>query len=520
MNRSSDRRRFVLVCLLLSFGMLIAAGVGWAFGGFRSLAFHLPFWTSAVGVGAVVLWGRDQLADLFTGRAAAHGAAAVFSAAAAVGIAAMLNAIAASRFDIHWDSTEDKVFTLSEQTHAVLDSLTENAEIVGFFPSDPEATRYNDGLYAEHLLTLYRRASDGKIDFEMVDPYLSPRRAQEYGILHEGVAAFKMAGRIERTSSLTEADFTAALLKLSRGETPAVYFLINHGERSLADPNETGYTSVEVGLMKQNYSVEPLDLRRAPVRVPADAAAVVIAGPREPFLASELNALDQYVDRGGRVMALLDPINEDKLENLRTWLKKRSGADIQNAAVIDSRYNYSADPFFMSAQLEPHHQITATLHQSIRSVPFPLASPVVFEANVDYAPLASSGSEAPQSWIENDLATAPPAYEPGKGDVGGPVLMAAAVEGKGENGARFALFGDSDFASNQLYAYGGDLFLYTVNWLTRQEDLIAIPPRDPTQRVLRRLGSQGERVAFVAIAVFLAPALFSIVGIAVWLWRR
>ena len=520
MNRSPDRRRYVLFILLFSVCLLTAACVGWAFGGFRSLAFHLPFWMGAAGVGAAILWGRDQLAALFTGRAAAHGAAAALSAAAAIGIAAILNAIAASRFDIHWDFTQDRVFTLSEQTHAVLDSLTENAMIVAFFPSNPEPARAQDRLYAEHLLTLYRRASDRKVDFEMVDPYLSPLRAQQYGVLHERVVAFEMGGRIERTSSLTEADFTAALLKLSRGETPAVYFLTNHGERSLADPNETGYTSVEVGLRMQNYSVEPLDLRRAPVRVPADAAAVVIAGPKEPFLASELNALDQYIDRGGRVMALLDPSNEDKIENLRVWLKKRAGADIQNAAVIDRISNDNANPFVPFAQLEPHHQITAGLHRSIKSVPFPIASPVVFEANVDYAPLASSGSDAPSSWIESDIATAPSVYEPEKGDVGGPVLMAAAVEGRGENGARFALFGDSDFASNQLYAHGGDLFLYTINWLTRQEELIAIPPREPTRRVLRPLGSQGERVAFTVIAVFLAPALISIVGAAVWLWRR
>ena len=50
-----------------------------------------------------------------------------------------------------------------------------------------------------------------------------------------------------------------------------------------------------------------------------------------------------------------------------------------------------------------------------------------------------------------------------------------------ETQTRIVVFGDSDFASNNYFARsgGGALFLNTVNWLTLEEDLIAIRPVGP-----------------------------------------
>jgi ABC-type uncharacterized transport system involved in gliding motility auxiliary subunit len=45
--------------------------------------------------------------------------------------------------------------------------------------------------------------------------------------------------------------------------------------------------------------------------------------------------------------------------------------------------------------------------------------------------------------------------------------------------ARLVVFGDSEFANNNLFAVqgNGNLFLNTVSWLAEEEDLIAIRPR-------------------------------------------
>ena len=87
-------------------------------------------------------------------------------------------------------------------------------------------------------------------------------------------------------------------------------------------------------------------------------------------------------------------------------------------------------------------------------------------------------------------------------------------------GTRIVVVGDSDFATNLFFdgTGGGDLFLNAVNWLTLEEDLIAIRPVDPSERSLR-LMTPGE-VAFVQMTtIFLIPLIIFLIGVGVW-WRR
>ena len=67
-------------------------------------------------------------------------------------------------------------------------------------------------------------------------------------------------------------------------------------------------------------------------------------------------------------------------------------------------------------------------------------------------------------------------------------------------------------------ALGGDFFLNAVNWLTLEEDLIAIRPIDPSERSLRMMTP--SEVAFVQMAaIFLIPLIIFLIGVGVW-WRR
>ena len=60
--------------------------------------------------------------------------------------------------------------------------------------------------------------------------------------------------------------------------------------------------------MKQdNFAVEPLVLIQQKT-VPDDATVVVIAGPTTDFFPPEIEALNAYVAKGGKVMVMLDPL--------------------------------------------------------------------------------------------------------------------------------------------------------------------------------------------------------------------
>ena len=68
---------------------------------------------------------------------------------------------------------------------------------------------------------------------------------------------------------------------------------------------------------------------------------------------------------------------------------------------------------------------------------------------------------------------------------------------------RVAAIGDSDFASNGWLGVQGnrDLFLNTVGWLSQQENLISIRPRDPEDRRLTMSAQAQRNVKWLALLV-------------------
>jgi ABC-type uncharacterized transport system involved in gliding motility auxiliary subunit len=97
------------------------------------------------------------------------------------------------------------------------------------------------------------------------------------------------------------------------------------------------------------------------------------------------------------------------------------------------------------------------------------------------------------------------------------VVTKDAGEGKK---ARLIIFGDSDFAGNVTFSDqgNGNLFINTIKWLARDENLISIKAKDPTDRPLSLTESGGATIAIGLM--FLFPGAILISGVLVWLKRR
>ena len=85
--------------------------------------------------------------------------------------------------------------------------------------------------------------------------------------------------------------------------------------------------------------------------------------------------------------------------------------------------------------------------------------------------------------------------------------------------ARVVVYGDSDFASNAVLGVQGnrDLFMNIMNWLSSDEDLISIRPKDPEDRRLTMSASQMRMVAYSSVVAI--PLIIIAAGVGVW-WRR
>jgi len=79
--------------------------------------------------------------------------------------------------------------------------------------------------------------------------------------------------------------------------------------------------------------------------------------------------------------------------------------------------------------------------------------------------------------------------------------------------------GSSSWIANQFIDFNGndDLALNTINWLSSDEDLISIRPKQPEDR---RITMTRGQLGWVRVtSQFLLPGIVVLVGIGVW-WKR
>jgi ABC-type uncharacterized transport system involved in gliding motility auxiliary subunit len=144
---------------------------------------------------------------------------------------------------------------------------------------------------------------------------------------------------------------------------------------------------------------------------------------------------------------------------------------------------------------------------------------------------------SPKSWAQADIATllksGKPSYGEAKDDKKGPVGIAAAVSASaappstpakpGDDApkpeTRVVVIGDSDFAANSGLGIQGnhDLFMNILGWLSQQENLISIRPKDADDRRLTMTAAQQTNVTWLSL--FIIPGLVFVVGVSAW-WRR
>jgi len=481
---------------------------------------------------------RD-IATFYEGRSARYGTLSLVGILVFAGILVAVNYLA-SRQNKRWDLTANQVYSLSDQTIKILQNLDAPVKFT-VFDRELALDSYRDRLDA------YAYQSS-QVTAEYIDPEKNPLRAKAAQIQSLGTIVIEYKDRTERATSSDEQAIANALIKAVTGETRKVYFTQGHGEKDTANSDRrSGYSDLAQALSADNYGVAPLVLAQAR-EVPADATVLVIAGPQTDFLQPEIDALNKYVARGGKVLTLLDPPEDPTRPGtpllhafLREW-----GFDIGSNIVVDASgigQLLGTDASVPVAANYPPHPITTNFQLMTA---YPLARSVgAVEGGVNGRTPQSLVQTSAQSWAEADIAALAKgdgrvALEPENGDKPGPISLGAAVsapatdapppaELKPETPAgqeppkpesRLVTIGDSDFASNGVLGVQGnrDFFMNTVNWLAQQENLIAIRPREPEDRRLTLTADQQSRIFM--LSVLLIPGLVFAAGIYSWYGRR
>ena len=227
---------------------------------------------------SLIIFARLRLADFvnfFVSRQARYGANVALGIIGVIGIAVFVNAIITQQFDRRVDLTENRLYSLSEQTQKILKSLNVKIHVTSFL-----GRRCFSGSAAAGDRNV-RTVSAGNRILNCLsrNPHIDIQLVEKYNILRDGTVIFESQERQEKVTILEEQKFTSALLKLIRNETKKIYFLVGHEEHDIDDFNDTGYSDVKTELENQNYVAIPLSLLTQPA-VPADCEVLVIAGPK------------------------------------------------------------------------------------------------------------------------------------------------------------------------------------------------------------------------------------------------
>jgi gliding motility-associatede transport system auxiliary component len=509
--------------------LAVVGGILLVFGLVGVFAAAAPIVVAAhiLGGGALLAWagvrGARRLTAVMGTSTARGGANSIVQALVVVVIGALV-AFLTVRHPVHWDWTEAKEHTLAQGTVDTIAALPADGmiEMYAFF------THGNEGP-AKALLDKYAYAGQKvkrNVSVKFFDPNERPDLAQRFQISSkEGVVvvcsgACETAKGTVKAVDMTEQSLTRAV-RQAISSKKKIYFLKGHGE---ADPEEkkgSGAAGVKAGLEDENATVAELMLANEK-EVPADANLVIIAGPDHALSERELELLDQYLQRGGSLLVMIDPVVETNLEGqLKKW-----GIDAGPEIIVEQQLQLFAGP---SLGVQPvvqkyaSHPITDKLNG--QPTVFHIARPVRraegSDANVTELALTS-----PQSWAESDvkdlLASKPVALDPTK-DRAGPLAVAVARElpaaEPGKRGGRLVVVGDSDWMRNRYVTefYNGDLFLNMTSWLTGTEEFSTIDRKRPRVATVNLTAEQFANFRFLAL--FALPEAILLLGVVNW-WRR
>ncbi len=235
------------------------------------------------------------------------------------------------------DLTENRLYTLTQGTRNVLANLQEPLQLRFYFSQRLAADYPGIAIYAQQvreLLEEYHRLAQGKINLEIIDPEsfsADEDRAVSLGLqgvpLENGAATFYfgLAGsnstdgeaviaffQPDREAFL-EYDLTKLVYQLTQAKPKAIGVISTLPWQGGFGPLGSNQPWVIYEQLQQSFELRPLALTTR--AIPDDLELLLLVHPKglEEGL---LYAIDQFVLRGGRVLALLDPHAESDLQAL------------------------------------------------------------------------------------------------------------------------------------------------------------------------------------------------------------
>lgn len=500
-------KKFAPYGLYLSIAALIAAIGLFIVQKSFTLPIQISLGVIVLGLALAILFDPQKARETLSGRQAKYASNSILMVLAFLGILIVINYLV-NNYSKRWDLTESQEHTLAPESINVLKSLSQPVSAQAFY------TQRTSSTAARTLLDNFKNSGNGKFTYEFIDPDANFAAAKAANVTRDGTIVLKMGNSQEPVTYTTEQEITSALIRLSNPGKRVVYFLTGHGEMETS-----AYTQAKASLTSKNYTVTDLNLI-SDHKIPDDALALIIAGPKKPLSQEEADTIKTFLDNGKSVLYFLEPspltefgTNSDPFGE---YLVKTWGIHFDDDVIIDPSIN---PPVVAAAASYGNHAITQKM-QNMATI-FPTARSIQ-TGQVDGVTSTALVLTSSSAWGETDIAALNQnqiKFDESK-DIAGPDTIAYAAENS-KTKARVVVIGDADFAGDQYNTqYGnGDFFVNSVDWAAQQENLISLTPKNSTSRIM--VPPQNFVMGLILLGtIFVIPGLVVLSGVVVWVQRK
>ena len=450
------------------------------------------------------------------------------------------------RYFVRLDLTKSSEFTLSKSTKNIIGGLEDPITISAYFSKDLPANVAKVRTDFKDLLVEYSNRSKGKINYEFINPNESEeieKQAQQAGIRPIMIdvrekdqskqqkaylgAVLKMGERTEvmpfiQPGAAMEYDLTTSIKKISSLHKPSIGIAQGFGAATMQELAQVNQA------LQTLYIIEPVDLNKS---IDTKYKTVLFIRPKDTISPIAFQQLDQYLDKGGRVVLAANAVDGD-LQNamgkpvtngISEWLSSK-GITLNHDFVIDSRcgqVNVQQQTGFFTMQTPvkfPYLPLAADfsthpITKGIEQVMFPFISSISVksDSSLRYTSLVNSSEKsnavpAPvmfdinKKWNESDFTRKN-------------ISMGGLVEKSGSAGWKMVVFGDGDFPVNAqegrgLAADNINLLVNSVDYLSDESGLMELRTKGATTHPIKEIDE--TKRSMIKYINFLLPILLVI----------
>lgn len=425
------------------------------------------------------------------------------------------------KFNIKFDLTKNKLYTLSDQSKNILKSVNKDVNIIALFKAG------NEDKALKQILSQYEKVSD-KIKVQYKDPELYPEFVKKYdkdGSIGEGNIVVECGNKFKVLSysdlvsysdysqSLTaEQNITGAIVYVTSDKRLLIYNVQGHNEDSL--PN-----NVTNSLENQNYEIKNVNLLTDSIE--ADKGMLMIMGPKIDLTPDEISKVQSFLQSGGHVF-ISAPIMKNEPANLNKLLSNY-GVKLESALIIEgSSSNRLQNPLYIIPD-NLNHSITEPITNSKYPIVLKAAHPItnvdIVRHTVKIEPLLKTSDE---SYAKTNLQSE--VLDKEKSDLTGPFVVGSAITdeiGEDDKNPKIVIVSSSNFVDESLTANGlgnTDLLLNSINWLVNNTQNISVSPKDLSSNYLQLSGA--KQLLFSGLVVIVIPLIILVSGIVVCIRRK